>query len=75
MQFKALRIPSLTQDTVSKLEALLSNLTGVERFDIALDTQELSIVFDEEQLSFRHLVKTLSEAGCSLHHIDAALLW
>jgi hypothetical protein len=75
MHFKALRVPTLTRDVANDLEALLTGLTGVERFDIILDTQELTIVFDEKQLSFRILVKKLNEAGCSLHNIDAALLF
>ncbi|MCG3209641.1 MAG: hypothetical protein FOGNACKC_03268 [Anaerolineae bacterium] len=74
MEFKALRVPSLTEDVASKLETLLGNLPGVERFSITLDTQELHIVFDEEQLTFRTLVQEMSTAGCSLKNIDAAIL-
>lgn len=74
MEFKALRIPSLTQDVAYNLETLFSNLSGIERYSITLDTQELDIVFDENQLSFRALVQEMTAAGCPLQGIDAALL-
>ena len=74
MEFKALRIPSLTEDVAKNLEFLLSGLAGVENFNIRLETQELNIVFDENRLSFRTLIQEMTDAGCSLHNIDAALL-
>ena len=74
MEFKALRVPSLTEDIAKNLEFLLNGLTGVEKYSIKLDTQELDIVFDENQLSFRMLIQEMTDAGCSLHNIDAALL-
>ena len=74
MEFKALRIPSLTEDVAKNLDFLLSGLAGVEYFSIRLETQELNIVFDENRLSFRTLIQEMTDAGCSLHNIDAALL-
>ena len=74
MEFKALRIPSLTEDVANNLDFLLSDLAGVENFNIRLETQELNIVFDENRLSFRTLIQEMTDAGCSLHNIDAALL-
>ena len=74
MEFKALRIPSLTEDVAKNLDFLLSGLAGVENFNIRLETQELNIVFDENRLSFRTLIQEMTDAGCSLHNIDAALL-
>lgn len=74
MEFKALRVPALTEEVATKLEHLLSNLAGVENFSITLDTQELNVTFDENQLSFRKLIQEMTAAGCSLRNIDAALL-
>jgi hypothetical protein len=74
MEFKALRISTLSDDVASRLEILFNELAGVEKFTIQLDTQELHIVFDEDQLSFRRLVQEMTKAGCSLQQIDAALL-
>lgn len=74
MEFKALRVSTLTEEVAGNLDQLFSNLNGVEHFTIKLDTQELHIVFDENQLSFRNLVQEMTKAGCSLQHIDAALL-
>jgi len=74
MEFKALRVATLTEDVADKLEASLTDLPGVTDFTIALATKEVSIVFDENQLSFRALVKVMTEAGCPLQRIDAALL-
>jgi hypothetical protein len=74
MEFKALRVPALNQDVATKLEHLLSNLAGVENFSITLDTQELNIIFDEDELTFRMLIQEMTDAGCSLRNIDAALL-
>lgn len=74
MEFKALRVSSLTEDIASNLEMIFSDLAGVEQFTIKLDTQELHIVFNEDQLSFRTLVQEMTRAGCSLKNIDAAIL-
>ena len=74
MEFKALHVPTLTKETATKLEELLDNLSGIEQFTINVDTQEMRIVFGENQLSFRVLIQKMTEAGCSLQHIDAALL-
>ncbi|GAB4446788.1 MAG: hypothetical protein Kow0031_29410 [Anaerolineae bacterium] len=74
MEFKALRVPALNQEVATKLEHLLKNLSGVKNYSITLETQELNITFDEDQLSFRMLVQEMSDAGCSLRNIDAALL-
>lgn len=74
MEFKALRVPALNQEVATKLDYLLTNLAGVENFSITLDTQELDIIFDENKLSFRSLIQEMTDAGCSLRNIDAALL-
>ncbi len=74
MEFKALRVVNLTQEVANNLEAALGKLAGVEELNITLETQELNIVFDERQLSFRLLMDELARAGCPLQKIDAALL-
>jgi hypothetical protein len=74
MEFKALRVPALTADVANNLELLLDDLSGVEQFTITLETQELSIKFDENQLGFQTLAQKMAKVGCSLHNIDAALL-
>lgn len=74
MEFKALSVPALNPEVATKLEHLLSNLAGVENFSITLDTQELNVIFNEDQLSFRTLIQEMTDAGCSLRNIDAALL-
>ena len=74
MEFKALRVAGLTAEDAENLETTLDNLAGVERFTIELETQELAIVFDEHQLSFRTLILAMAQAGCPLQRIDAALL-
>jgi hypothetical protein len=74
MEFKALRVPSLTEEVAKNLELLLENLIGVISYDIKTDTRELHIVFDEHQLGFKTLIQELAEVGCSLKNIDAALL-
>lgn len=72
MEFKALRVPVLTEDMAGKLETLLNNLTGVEQFTIALETQELEIVFDDKQLDFRTLAQEMAGVGCPWWNITAA---
>jgi hypothetical protein len=74
MEFKALRVPSLTEEVAKNLGHLLENLAGVHSYTITTDTQELRIVFDENQLGFKTLVQEMAEVGCSLQNIDAALL-
>ncbi len=74
MEFKALRVPTLTEDVALNLDKLFTNLAGIEKYTITMDSQELDIVFDENQLSFRMLVQEMTEVGCSLQNIDAALL-
>jgi hypothetical protein len=74
MEFKALHVHALTEEIAVNLEALLSNLPGVEQFTITLESQELCITFDESQIRFQSLVQKMAEAGCSLRDIDAALL-
>ena len=74
MEFKALNVPALNEETAAKLETLLSTLSGVQQYSILVDTGELDIVFDENQLSFRALISEMTEAGCPLKHIDAAVL-
>jgi hypothetical protein len=74
MEFKALHVHALTKEIAANLEALLSNLPGVEQFAITLETQELYIMFDENQIHFQTLAQKMAKAGCSLRDIDAALL-
>ncbi len=74
MEFKALRVASLTEDVAASLEILLKDLSGVSEFTITLETQEVSVIFDENQLSFRALIEEMAKAGCPLQNIDAALL-
>ena len=74
MEFKALNVPALNEETAEKLDALFSTLSGIKQYTITVDTGELDIVFDEEQISFRTLISEMAEAGCSLKNIDAAVL-
>ncbi len=74
MEFKALRVPSLTPEVAENLKNLLSDLPGVNKFEITLETQELYIAFDENQVGFQLLAEEMAKVGCSLRHIDAALL-
>ncbi|MBN1994368.1 MAG: hypothetical protein JW953_16845 [Anaerolineae bacterium] len=74
MEFKALHVHSLTEEIAANLETLLSDLSGVEKFEITLETQELYILFDETQLCFQTLAENMAQAGCPLRGIDAALL-
>jgi hypothetical protein len=74
MEFKALHVNALTEEVAANLEALLSGLSGVEQFQITPETQELHIVFDENQIRFQTLAEKMAKAGCSLRDIDAALL-
>ena len=74
MEFKALHVHALTEEIAANLEALLSDLPGVEQFTITPETQELCITFDESQIRFQTLAQKMAEAGCSLRDIDAALL-
>lgn len=74
MEFKALRVASLNEDVAANLETLLNDLPGVTEFTITLKTQEISVIFDQNKLSFRTLVEEMTKAGCPLQNIDAALL-
>ena len=74
MEFRALRIPALTEEVGEKLGGVLCALPGVDDFAITLETQELRIYFDENQIAFRALAYELAKAGCSLKDIDAVLL-
>ena len=74
MEFKALNVPALNEETAAKLDTLFSTLSGIQQYTITVDTRELDIVFDKNQLSFRALISEMAEAGCSLNHIDAAVL-
>jgi hypothetical protein len=73
MEFKALRVPALTKEVATRLEARLDELAGIEQFIITLQTQELHIVFDENQIGFRTLVQEMANVGCPPRNISAAL--
>ncbi len=74
MEFKVLRAPTLTEDVAVDLRSRLGTMPGTEQLTINVDTQELTIVFDENQLSFRTLVQEMAKAGCTLQKMNAALL-
>lgn len=74
VQLWALRVSTLTADTAQKLEVVLNSLSGVEEFTIILETQELHILFNQNQLDFRTLVEEMAGVGCFLRDISAALL-
>ena len=74
MEFKALRIPILTEEVAADLNTRLNNLHGTQRFSVNLETQELNVVFDENQLSFETLISEMTKAGCALQNIEAAVL-
>ena len=74
MEFKALHVHALTEEVAANLEALLSELSGVEQFKITPETQELNITFDENQIGFQTLAEKMAKAGCPLRDIGAALL-
>lgn len=74
MEFKALRVPALTREVAGNLETVLKRLPGVKDLKINLESQELYVEFDENQLGFRALVQEMDKAGCPLRNIDAALL-
>lgn len=73
MEFKALHIPTLTEEVAVKLEARFRPLPGIKQLTITVETQEFRIVFDENQVGFRTLVQELEKAGCPLRGISAAL--
>lgn len=75
MEFKALHIPTLTEEVAVRLEANLKRLPGIEQLTIMLETQEFQIVFDEDQVSFRTLAQEMEKVGCPLRGISAALLF
>jgi copper chaperone CopZ len=73
VSFRALRVPTLTAEVAARLEAVLNNLPGVEKFTVDLESQELCITFDKTQLDFQTLAQAMTGAGCSLRNIDAAV--
>lgn len=73
MEFKALHIPTLTEEVAAKLELELNRLPGIKQLTITLETREFDIIFDEDQVGFRTLAQQLEKAGCPLHGISAAL--
>ena len=75
MEFRALHTTSMTEELARRLEVLLTNLPGVQKFIIAVERQEFCIVFDETQLGFRTLVNEIGRVGCPLRSINAALLF
>ena len=75
MEFRVLHTTSMTEELARRLEALLNNLPGVQKFIIVVERQEFCIVFDESQLGFRTLVDEIGRAGCPLRNINAALLF
>jgi len=74
MEFKALRVATLTEEVATNLDSLLSNLPGIKQFAITLENKEMRIVFDEHQLDFQALAREIAKAGCPLWSINAALL-
>jgi hypothetical protein len=75
MEFKALHVSTLTEEIAEDLEMLLSNLSGVDQFEITLESQELYIMFDEKRLDFQTLAQEMANVGCCLRDINAALLF
>jgi len=73
-EFRALQVPDLTADVAATLETSLKNLSGVEGFNIIVDSQELYIIFNEKVLSFQALAHILVEAGCPLRNMRAVLI-
>ena len=74
MEFRALRVPALTEELAANLNHRLNNLPGAEQFTFNLETQELKVIFNENELTFKTLVQEMTQAGCALRQIDAALL-
>ena len=74
VEFKALRVPALTEDVASRLEFLFSQLAGVADYRIVVDSQTLEIRFDELVLDFQTLARELANAGCPLRNMNAALI-
>jgi len=64
----------LDKDIAEKLNIVLKGLPGVQKFEITVETQELYIMFDENQMGFQTLAEELARAGCSLRNINAALI-
>ena len=74
IEFKALRVPALTEEVAIKLQMLFHDLPGIEQFTITIATHELQIVFDEDRLDFHSLIEVMAKAGCPLRSINAVLL-
>lgn len=64
----------MDKDIAEKLNIVLKGLPGVQKFEITVETQELYIMFDENQMGFQTLAEELARAGCSLRNINAALI-
>ena len=73
MEFKALRIPTLTKEIAEQVETSLYALPGIKHVIITLETQELYIAFDENQIGIRTVINEMTQAGCPLWNISAAL--
>lgn len=74
LEFEALHIPALTPEVAINLENSLRILPGVETYRINIETRQIQVVFDEQQLGFVNLINAMSTAGCPLRSINAALL-
>jgi nucleotide-binding universal stress UspA family protein len=73
IEFRALRVPALTEEVAIKLQMLFRGLPSIEQFTITVATQELQVVFDEDQLDFPSLVQAMATADCPLRSIPVAL--
>jgi acetoin utilization protein AcuB len=73
IELKALRVPSLTEEVAINLKMLLNDLPGVEHFVVALETQEVHVIFDEHRLSVQSLAQEMARVGCPLRNINALL--
>lgn len=74
MEFKALNVPTLTEEIIVNLKTNLAALPGIKLLEVAHTPGEIRIIFDDELLDFRTLAKAMTKAGCPLQHIHAALL-
>jgi len=70
MVFKALRVPTLTEEVVDKLEMALSDIPGITYFAAGIEAQEFNIVFDDEQLDLQTLAHIMAQVGCPLRNIN-----
>ena len=72
MEFTALSAPMLTRQVAEKLAASLEKLAGVEEYSISVETQQFRIVFDETELPFNILARSIAGSGCPIQSISAA---